>query len=78
MDQKTIQLDLRFDEVNLLLKALGNYPSNEVYALIAKVQQQATQQIPPPSKATKSKDVPHQKNIQLDLKFDEINHLLKA
>ena len=33
-NKKEIQLKLNIDEINLLLKALGNLPFNEVYDLI--------------------------------------------
>ena len=42
---KEIDLQVSVDEVNLILEALGNLPFVKVYALIAKIQQQANQQI---------------------------------
>ena len=41
---KDIQLKLSFDEVNIVLKALGNLPFNEVYDLIGKIHDQANAQ----------------------------------
>jgi len=39
-----IQLKLSFDEINTVLKALGNLPFNEVYDLIGKIHDQANAQ----------------------------------
>lgn len=39
-----IQLKLSFDEINTILKALGNLPFNEVYDLIGKIHDQANAQ----------------------------------
>ncbi len=39
-----IQLNLSYEEVNLILKALGNMPFNEVYDLIGKIHEQANSQ----------------------------------
>ncbi|WMX15933.1 MULTISPECIES: hypothetical protein [unclassified Aureispira] len=44
MDNKNIKLELNFDEVNIILKALGNLPFNEVYDLIGKIHEQANAQ----------------------------------
>jgi hypothetical protein len=41
---KNIQLNLNFEEVNILLKALGQLPFNEVYDLIGKIHDQANEQ----------------------------------
>ena len=41
---KNIQLQLNFEEINIILKALGNLPFNEVYDLIGKVHEQANSQ----------------------------------
>lgn len=41
----TIELVLDFEEVNLILKALGNLPFNQVYELIGKIHEQANQQV---------------------------------
>jgi hypothetical protein len=50
---KEINLKLTIDEANLILEALGNLPFARVYALIGKIQQQASQQLnddnPPPA-----------------------------
>jgi hypothetical protein len=42
---KNINLQLSIDETNLILEALGNLPFSKVYALIAKIQAQASQQL---------------------------------
>jgi hypothetical protein len=42
---KTINLQLSVEEANLVLEALGNLPFSRVYALIAKMQEQARQQL---------------------------------
>jgi hypothetical protein len=44
-DNKTIQLELTIDEINLILEALGNEPFIKVHQLIAKIQQQASKQL---------------------------------
>ncbi|MCH2021812.1 MAG: hypothetical protein MK207_04970 [Saprospiraceae bacterium] len=41
---KNIKLNLNFDEVNVILKALGQQPFNEVYDLIGKIHDQANEQ----------------------------------
>lgn len=41
----TIDLQLSIEETNLILEALGNLPFSKVYALISKVQEQASQQL---------------------------------
>ena len=43
-NNKNIQLKLNFEEVNVILKALGNLPFNEVYDLIGKIHEQANTQ----------------------------------
>ncbi len=40
-----IQLALSLEEVNTVLEALGQMPYARVYSLVAKIQQQATQQL---------------------------------
>lgn len=45
MDKKDINLQLTADEINLLLEGLGSMPFVKVYALIAKLQQQASDQL---------------------------------
>ena len=40
-----LKLDLTLDEVNLILKALGNLPFSEVYQLVAKINDQANNQL---------------------------------
>jgi hypothetical protein len=42
---KNVNLQLRIEEANLILEALGNMPFKKVYALIAKIQEQASQQL---------------------------------
>jgi hypothetical protein len=44
MQKNNIQLQLTFDEINTVLKALGNLPFNEVYDLIGKIHDQANSQ----------------------------------
>jgi hypothetical protein len=43
---ENINLQLSLDEVNMLLNSLGHQPYAQVYALIQKIQQQATIQLP--------------------------------
>ena len=43
-----IALTLSIEETNAILNALGNAPFKDVYALIAKIQQQASTQLAPP------------------------------
>lgn len=40
-----IQLKLTVDETNLVLNALGNMPFTQVYQLVNKIQQQASEQL---------------------------------
>lgn len=40
-----IKLTVTIDEANLILDALGNQPFNKVFALIGKIQQQASAQL---------------------------------
>jgi hypothetical protein len=42
---KTVNLQLSIEEANLILEALGNLPFSRVYALVAKIQEQASQQL---------------------------------
>jgi hypothetical protein len=42
---KEISLKVTIDEANLILEALGNLPFARVYALVGKIQQQASQQL---------------------------------
>jgi hypothetical protein len=48
-EMRELNLSLTVDEVNLILEAVGNLPFHRVYALIGKVQQQASQQLAPAS-----------------------------
>ena len=41
---QNIELNLSFDEINVVLKALGSLPFNEVYDLIGKIHEQANAQ----------------------------------
>jgi hypothetical protein len=47
INKSEIKLKLSLDEANLMLEALGNMPFVRVYALIAKVQEQAGLQLGP-------------------------------
>lgn len=40
-----LQLQLSIDELNLILEGVGNLPFARVYALVAKIQAQAAEQI---------------------------------
>ncbi len=40
-----IQLELSFEEVNIVLKALGSLPFNQVYELIGSIHEQANAQM---------------------------------
>ena len=42
---KIVNLQLSIEEANLILEALGDLPFSKVYALIAKIQEQASQQL---------------------------------
>jgi hypothetical protein len=42
---KEINLTVTVDEVNLILEAVGQLPFVRVYTLVAKLQQQASQQL---------------------------------
>ncbi len=44
-ETNNISLSLNVDEVNLLLKALGDRPFREVYELIGKINDQAYEQM---------------------------------
>lgn len=41
---KKIQLELNIEDINLILRALGNLPFNEVYDVIGKIHDQANEQ----------------------------------
>jgi len=43
--EKEVKLSLTFEEVNLVLKALGTLPFNQVYEVIGKIHDQANQQL---------------------------------
>ena len=45
MDKQDISLELSAEEINLLLEGLGSMPFVKVYALIGKIQQQASDQL---------------------------------
>jgi hypothetical protein len=42
---KTITLNLSVEETNLILEGLGNMPFAKVYALVGKIQEQASEQL---------------------------------
>ncbi len=42
---KTIKLEVTIDEANLILEGLGLLPFARVYGLVAKIQQQAQEQV---------------------------------
>lgn len=42
---KKLKLDLTIDEVNLILKALGDLPFSQVFELIGKINEQASEQL---------------------------------
>jgi hypothetical protein len=58
---KSIYLQLSVEEANLVLEALGNLPFSKVYALIAKIQEQASQQL-------KANDQPAEGNEPVQMK----------
>ena len=45
--KREIKLVLTVEEANQILEALGNQPFNQVFALINKIQQQASTQLNP-------------------------------
>lgn len=45
MNNEKISLELSVDEVNIILKALGAMPFNQVYELIGTIHQQANKQL---------------------------------
>lgn len=40
-NEKKVVLEFNYEEINTLLKALGNLPFNEVYELIGRIHEQA-------------------------------------
>ena len=44
---RDLTLNLSIDEINLILEAVGNLPFHRVYALVGKVQKQASEQLGP-------------------------------
>ncbi len=44
-DNKELQIVLTFEEVNLVLKALGNLPFKDVFDIIGKIHDQANEQM---------------------------------
>lgn len=46
---KSIELVLSIDEVNLILKALGGMPFNQVFDIIGKIHEQANAQTQKPN-----------------------------
>ena len=57
MKNTPITLELVLDEVNGVLMALGQLPYGQVAALIEKIRDQATSQVPVPSSAMMVEDV---------------------
>lgn len=49
---KTLNLALTIEETNVIMKALGRLPFNEVYTLIGKINEQANQQLSGTASAT--------------------------
>jgi hypothetical protein len=45
MDKDKIVLEFSVDEINVILKALGNMPFNQVYEIIGNIHQQANHQL---------------------------------
>lgn len=45
MNKDKVTLELSIDEVNLILKALGEMPFSQVYDLIGKIHLQSNQQL---------------------------------
>jgi hypothetical protein len=45
MDKDKIVLEFSVDEINIILKALGNMPFNKVYEIIGNIHQQANHQL---------------------------------
>jgi hypothetical protein len=45
MEKDRITLELNMEDINLILKALGNLPFNEVYEIIGQIHTQANQQL---------------------------------
>ena len=63
-----IELNINIDEANLMLEALGQLPFARVYALIAKIQDQAAQQF----KDKETQATTEASGVtQLDAKVDE-------
>ena len=56
--QPEIQLQLTLEEVNLILEALGNLPFARVYALVGKLQNQASDQLPKSNPAVTPRPAP--------------------
>ena len=42
---RDLNLSLSIDEINLILEAVGNLPFHRLYALVGKVQKQASEQL---------------------------------
>jgi len=53
---QNIELKLSVEETNLILEALGAMPFSKVYALIAKIQEQANQQLNSGSQTNEGKE----------------------
>lgn len=57
MNDEKISLELSVDDVNILLKALGTMPFNQVYELIGSIHQQANKQLFDNDSIQNSKDL---------------------
>ena len=55
---KELRLDFTIDETNLILEGLGNLPFAKVFALVSKIQEQASQQLEGELKAPQAADPP--------------------
>ncbi len=57
MNDEKISLELSVDDVNIILKALGTMPFNQVYELIGSIHQQANKQLFDNDSIQNSKDL---------------------
>ncbi|MGR9053654.1 MAG: hypothetical protein ACU84J_13495 [Gammaproteobacteria bacterium] len=62
---KELDLNLSIDEINLILEGLGNLPFNKVYALIAKIQEQAGRQLQSPEAAAATETVSIERDVAM-------------
>jgi hypothetical protein len=62
---KELNLNVTIDEANLILEGLGSLPFAKVYALVSKIQQQASQQLNGQEvKAAESAEAPNSPRLQ--------------